>query len=287
MNTRMVKPISLAIVTASMMLSGLLFSGCTDVGSNRTTSANANAGARNANTAPPPEPMTFEPREPDSYAVTETVTVQPTGNSPQANIPTMQFTFSKNGTDRRVSFNLPDPIGEVIYLEKPQFKYLIFPSRRQYVELNPDELGFPLGNLMSPASVIERLKERTQYERVGTQDVNGRQAVEYRFRGAADTRTQAGTVQADSLVFVDQQTGLPLRSEINTTSTSGAGARIVTDTRDLRLNPDSSQFEVPVGMNKVTSTELKQRVQQFIDSIRVMTEYMRQQQAQAPGAAQR
>src|SRR5262249_18680250 len=180
---------------------------------------------------------------------------------------------------------LPDPIGEVIYLEKAPLKYLIFPARNQYVELDPNELGFQLGHLMSPGALIERLKERGHYEKMGPESVNGRAAVKYRFTGAADTHTQAGTVQADSFVDVDQETGLPIYSDINTASSSGAGARIITKTENIQMTPDSTQFEVPVGMKKISSSELKQQVQSFVDGMRVFANYMRQQAEASPPPA--
>ncbi|MEK6287480.1 MAG: hypothetical protein AABO57_17190 [Acidobacteriota bacterium] len=258
--------------------------GCTNTGTVTTTNSNA-AATTNANTAAPTSPASaLEAREPERYSLTTTITIQPTGNAPQANIPPLQFSFAKLGTDRRISFKVPDPVGEVIYLEKAPLKYLIFPARNQYVELDPNELGFQLGEVMSPASAIQRLKERAQYEQMGTETVNGRTAIKYRFRGAADTHTKAGTAQADSVVYVDQETGLPVRSEIETTTSSGAGARIVTAAESLQLSPDPSLFEVPTTMKKVTSAELKQQVQGFANTVRVLAAYLRQQAAPTPAA---
>src|SRR4029077_11235801 len=209
--------------------------------------------------------------------LTSTITIQPTGNSPQANIPPLQFSFARMGTDRRVSFKLPDPVGEVIYLEKSPLKYLIFPARNQYVELDPNELGFQLGEVMSPAMLVARLKEKTQYEQIGTQTVNGRPAIEYRIKAAADTHTKVGTAQADSLIYIDQETGLPVRSEIEATSSSGAGARITTFAENLQLAPDASLFDVPTTMKKVSSADLKQQVQSFVGTIRAFAAYLREQ----------
>jgi hypothetical protein len=262
------------------LLGAVLSSACATAGTNTATVSNSNAAAP----APPPPPAPLEAREPDRYSVATTITVQPTGNAPQTNIPPMQFTFARLTDQRRVSFKLPDPVGEVIYLEKPPMKYLIFPARNQYVELDPNELGFQLGELMSPASAIQRLKEKSRYEMLGTETVNGRTAVKYRFSGALDTHTQAGTAQANSIVFVDQETGLPLRSEIDTSSTSGAGARIVTSTDNLQLTADASMFEVPTAMKKVTSTELKQQVQSFVGAMRAVAGYFRQQMETPPPA---
>ncbi|MEK6321774.1 MAG: hypothetical protein AABN33_08825 [Acidobacteriota bacterium] len=276
---------------AGIALAALVSSGCTTTGTLTTTNSNSNSNATasanaNANAAPVTARATaLEAREPERYSVTTTINIQPTGSSPQTTIPPLKFSFARMGTERRVSFKLPDPVGEVIYLEKSPLKYLIFPARNQYVELDPNELGFQLGEVMSPASAVARLKERAQYEEMGTETVNGRTAVKYRFKGAADTRTKVGTAQADSIIFVDQETGLPVRSEIETTSSSGAGARIVTAAEGLQLTAEPSLFEVPTGMKKVTTAELKQQVQNFVTTARVFAGYLRQQVTPAPPVA--
>jgi hypothetical protein len=272
-----VLPIVAATTCFALSLSSCVTGG-TDTAKN---TANANGTTSAVPTMPVPN-TPLEAREPDSYSITETIMIQPTGSSPQANIPHLQFTFAKMGADRRLSFRLPDPVGEVIYLEKSPLKYLIFPARSQYVELDPQELGFQLGDLMSPASAIDRLKARAQYEMLGTESVGGRTAVKYRFRGSADTHTSVGNAQADSILYVDQETGLPLRSEIEATSTSGAGAKIVTSTDSLDLLTQPSLFEVPAGMRKVTSAEVKQQVQNFANGLRVFIDYMRQQSPSSP-----
>lgn len=259
----------------------LLSSGCVTGGTDTATksAANANASATANPDSPPASNAPLEAREPESYSITETITIQSTGSAPQANIPRLQFTFARMGADRRLSFTLPEPVGEVIYLEKPPLKYLILPARNQYVELDSQELGFQLGDMMSPASAIDRLKSRAQYETLGTENVGGRQAVKYRFKASADTHTNVGTAQTDSILYVDQETGLPLRSEIEATSTSGASARIVTATDSLQLVPAPALFEVPTAMKKVSSAEVKQQVQSFVAGVRIFVGYLRQQAA--------
>jgi hypothetical protein len=56
----------------------------------------------------------------------------------------------------------------------------------------------------------------------------------------------------------------------------------VTEAANLELTPDPSLFEVPVAMKKVTSAELKQQVQGFVNAIRVFVSYARQQVNTAP-----
>ncbi|HET9532591.1 MAG TPA: hypothetical protein VFQ92_19715, partial [Blastocatellia bacterium] len=205
------------ILALLLSVAVLVLPGCagpasnTNTTSNINTNLNANMAAANANMNATAAGA-LDAREPESYSTTMTLTGQYVGGQRQGNIPTLQFDFAKMNNDRRWSFNLPQPAGQVTYLEKGGLKYLLLPARNQYVEITPEELGFQLGSLMTPVAVIERLKSRGQYENLGTEQVNGRTAIKYRFTGAADTRTQAGTIQADSFVYADQQTGLPLRA---------------------------------------------------------------------------
>ena len=287
MHTKRGKNHSVIAFIVLVGLASIVLSGCTNAGTSTVTNSNSNSNTPIGNASTTPAPLSsVEAREPETYSVTNTVTIQPTGNSPQANIPQLQFSFARTGSERRVSFKLPDPVGEVIYLEKPPMKYLVFPSRNEYVELDPNELGFQLGEVMSPAAIVQRLKEKTQYEQLGTETINGRTAVKYRLRGAADTRTKVGTAQADSIVYVDQETGLPLRSEIETTSSSGAGARITTATDNIQFTTDPSLFQVPTAMKKVTTTELKQQVQSFVATVRAVAGYLKEQASTPPPAAQ-
>lgn len=282
---QIIKSFSLAMFALSVGIMALFLIGCVNTDTKIGANSNANTAATtNSNTISAPTGSVIpETKEPDRYSVTTTITIQPTGNTPKVDVPQLRFSFARIGSDnRRLSFSLPDPVGEVVYLEKGAFKYLIFPMRNQYVEIDPNELGFQLGNLLSPASVIERLKERAPYEMIGTEMVNGRTAIKYRFKGATDTRTQAGMVQADSIIYVDQETGLPLRSEVDAMLSNGKGARVMTETGSIQLLPESSLFEVPTGMKKVTTGELKQQVQGFVNAIRVFAAYMRQQSGVSP-----
>ena len=264
------------------MLALLVSNGCTSPPTNsNTTASNANtSAATNANTStttPAAADWAASVKEPDRYSVTMTISGQGQANQRQATLPPQQIQFTRNLADRRWSLNLPAPIGQVIYLEKSGLKYLILPARNQYVELKPEELGFQLGSVLTPSAMVERLKPRAQYEQVGVEPLNGRPAIKYRFVGAADTRTQAGTAQTDSFVYMDQETGLPLRADLNFSTTSGATATGTIMTENIQLNPDPTLFDIPTGMRKVTTEELKQQVQNFVGAVQVIMGMIRQQ----------
>lgn len=270
------------------ILLALISFGCTSApvaNSNSSVNANTNANANvssteNSNTVPGGSASPISAKEPERYSMKMVVTGQAEASNRQGNAQ-WEIDFARMDANRRWSIKIPGINQEVIYLEKPGLKYLVLPSRSQYVELNPDELGFPLGSLMTPSAMIERLQSRP-HENLGVEPVNGRPATKYKFSGSANTGTQAGTVQADSFVYIDQETGLPLRADLNAVTSSGASARGMLETRDIHLNPDPTVFEVPAGYKKVTSEELKQQIQNFITFIRAIAPYLGQQMAVQP-----
>jgi hypothetical protein len=263
--------------------------GCTsapvaNTNSNINANANANQGATaNANAATGGDQSPFSPREPERYSMKMVISGQAQVNNQQGSTQ-WEIDFARMDANRRWSVKVPGLNQEVIYLEKPGLKYLVLPARSQYVELTPDALGFPLGSLLTPSAMMDRLKSRP-HENLGPEPVNGRPATKYKFAGAANTGTQAGTVQADSIVYIDDETGLPLRADLSAVTTSGSNARGVLETRDIHLNPDATLFDVPAGYRKVTAEELKQQIQNFITFIRAIAPYLGQQMTVQPPPA--
>jgi hypothetical protein len=262
-------------------VSALAAFGCTTApGPNSNTTANVNSNiSANAN-ASTVASSPFSMAEPERYSLKMVISGSGAANDRQAAMQPQEIDFARMDANRRWGINIA-PLGQIIYLEKPGLKYLVLPSRSQYVELTPDAVGFPIGSVLTPSAMIERLKSQP-HENLGVETVNGRGATKYRFAGAAQTGTQVGTVNADSTVYVDQETGLPLRADLFFAGANNANARALIETRDIQLNPDPVTFEIPAGYNKVTAEELKQQVRSFVDFIRAIAP-MLQQQATASG----
>ncbi|HKQ05893.1 MAG TPA: hypothetical protein VJ464_12225 [Blastocatellia bacterium] len=250
----------------------------TNANSNAATSANENAGAASGTAAG----GTFSTREPDRYGMKININLEGNVNNRQGGT-AAEIDFARLDANRRWTLRVPAINQEITYLEKPGLKYLVIPSRKQYVELTDEGIGFPLRDLLTPSAMMERLQSKP-HENLGTETVNGRTAMKYRFTGAANTGTSAGTAQADSFIYVDQETNLPLRIDLTATTSSGAVGRGLLETRDIQLNPDPAQFEVPTGFQKVTGQQLKEQVQGFISFVRLLAPYLGQQLAspQAP-----
>lgn len=258
---------SLIRVAIFLILTSLIF-GCT--GAPKDNNANSAGGSSpqsigNSNAAPTPSSRVgaIDIKEPDRYSVAMTISIQALTPEAPAPMATEQFTLARFDSDRRWSFVLPAPLGQVVYLEKSGLRYLVFFERKQYVELTPGSPESQLASSFVPGAIAAQLKSRAQFEPLGLEPVNGRTAHKYRVIGAGEAATQA-----DGLIFVDQDTGLPLRSEINITSPAATKSRVIVEARDIQLNPDRAQFDVPAGMKKVTSQEAKQQVESFGGALR-------------------
>lgn len=224
------------------------------------SNGNASADSRAARSAP------LDIKEPERYSVAMTISVQDATADP-AKMPTLQFDFTKIDADRRWAFALPSPLGQVVYLEKSGLRYLILFERKQYIEVSSGELGFAPGNSLTAGAVAGHLKERVEFESLGVELVNARTARKYRFE-----ETGNAVARADGAIYVDMETGLPVRSEVNMAASEGGKVRVIVEARDLQLNPDRLLFDVPDGMRKVSAQEAKQQIQSVSAVLRSFAE---------------
>ncbi len=248
---------------------GLLSSACqtttnTNTNTNSNLSANVNASsAANANVSPG-SIASIAAREPEQYRATLVLSAETEGGEKTIGIPTLSAEVARNGADRRVAFKLPDG-SDLIYLEKAGQHIVIAPGRRQFAELTPEATGVQLQYLMTPGQLVSRLENLKGVERVGEETINGRAAEKYRYARTANTDTQAGQVNTEAFVYVDKETGLPLRSELYAEATGNVqgmkGAKVVAEMRDITRTIDPAWFEVPEGYSKVPPEQVRQQIQ--------------------------
>lgn len=216
-------------------------------------------------------------KDPDRFQVTMTISAQEINADP-AKMQTLQFNLSEFDADRRWAFTLP-ALGQVVYLEKSGLKYLVLADRKQYFEVASDELGLQIERALTPSAVANQLKSRARIEALGVEPVNGRTARKYRVKDADDKSLP------DGMIYVDIETGLPVRIEINTHPSSGGDLRVIAEARDIHLNPDRALFDVPPGMKKVSLQDAKQSVEAFGVTIRSFASMMSGMPVRLPTAS--
>ncbi len=227
-----------------------------------TNTSNANATPANVNAASTPTPggtSVIDAREPETYRATLEFSVEVAGQNKGIKLP---IEVARRGTDRRYAFNLP-AIGQVIFLDKADQRYLIVPSRKQYAELGPEMTGFDVRS-MTPAQMVEQLKNQQGVERVGEELYKGRTVIKYRHAATARTGSQAGDVTTESFIYVDKETGLPLYSELRGQSSGNvqgvSSGRLAAEMRDIQTQADESLFNLPEGYAKLTPEQVKQQL---------------------------
>jgi hypothetical protein len=240
------------------------------VNTNVNTNVNVNANATGANINATTAPSTIAAREPETYKATIVFTAETERGDKTIGIPTLSAEVARNGNDRRLSFKLPDG-SDLIYLEHAGVQYGIAPARKQYAELTPEATGFQLQKLMTPGQVVAYLDRLKGIESAGEESVNGRTALKYRYARTGQTNTSAGEVRTESFVFVDKETGLPLRAELFSEASGNVqgvkGAKVVAEMRDITTNVDPSFFEVPPGLNKVSEAQVRAQVDAVANTI--------------------
>jgi outer membrane lipoprotein-sorting protein len=271
------KTVNLKASTSFCLLAiGLLIvvgSGCqrAEPNANTNLAVNANTSPTNANANMSPAPTVIAAREPEQYRATLVFSAETEGGQKTVGIPTLSVEVARSGADRRVSFKLPDG-SDLIYLEQGDKHIVVAPGRKQYAELTPEATGFQLQKLMTPGQLVAYLERLRGVERVGDDTINGRTADKYRYANTTNTSTSAGQVNTEAFVYVDKETGLPLRSELYTEASGNVqgvkGAKIVAEMRDITTTTvDPTLFQVPAGLNKVPPEQVRAQIDAFTGTV--------------------
>ena len=233
-----------------------------DVTGNRNADG---AGASNASgdtSSTPP----FATKEPERYQATRIITSSEGGAETTAdNAPGSRTLIAREGERRREDYE--SPAGEKIsYLQLPEGTYVLLPAKKLYAELKPsmsgagdDRASVPPD--FSPDKLLNETRPESLYEKLGAENVNGRSTMKYRVtvRG----RVGAGKeVTTESLVWVDESLGMPIKTETTSTGGAASGAKITMELRDIKETVDAGMFELPADYRKVEIKELFARFNQ-------------------------
>lgn len=278
-----------APVTAVISLLLLAMIACQPMNTNSNRNANINSNLNsnssfensnansNMSSTSTDSSVNMNAREPDKYSATLQFSIETEGGDKAIGIPTLSIQVARSGDDRRIEFKLPDG-SPLIYLDHDNHHYVIAPARKQYAELSQEATGIQLHKLLTPGQLVEDLKNLKGVEAAGEGQMNGRTAEKYRYTASANTNTQAGEVKAEAYIYVDKETGLPLRSEL-LAETSGdvkgvKAARVVAEMRDINTNIDSSLFQLPAGYGAVPPDKVRQQIDALTSTVAAILKAM-------------
>ena len=291
---------SKAVLAAAALASALWAAGCQQATETSNTAGAANGNSTvningsNANmttsTVTTNTGQTIEAKEPDKYTATMVASLATTGQQKAGG--QAEIKVARSGADRRYSVTVP-VVGEIVFLDKADKRYVIMHGRKQYAELTQEMTGVNVEQMraMTPGQLVAFVSRQQGVTLVGEETFNGRPALKYRAAARTQTQTTAGQVQGESFIYVDKETGLPLRIEGFGQSTGNVqgvtGGNIVVETRELKTDVNPADFELPQGYKQLSPEEVRQQVNQLAQLLQGVMAFLNAQQAAggAPAAS--
>lgn len=212
---------------------------------------------------PPAEATSFAPpfatKEPQRYQATRVTTSNVFASGKATNELDVSRVFvARDGEKRREDYELDGIV--VSYLEVPPARYALLLSQRIYTDLNTEEgveVPAHLASEFSPDRLLNQSPAASHYEFLGQEVVNGRSTTRYRV--TLTQVTAADTIKSETLIWVDQSLGMPIKSE--TTTVSGeVRSRFTTEMESISTEVEGRVFELPHDARKVSRQEFERQL---------------------------
>jgi hypothetical protein len=247
---------SLALLITSTACNRL--GGESNANSGGASNGNTTTAGDNTSKTPP-----FATKEPERYEATMVVTGSLGGDTPVipgvSNLLSKEVQIARDGDRRRVDYELI-PGARMSDLQIPAGHYMLLHSKKLYAEVKPGDSGdltAAVRNLpsdFSPDKLINESSPGATYEKLGTEVLNGRTTTKYRV--TTKGKGEGSGMATETIVWVDESLGMPIKSETVSTGDRGRGSKVTMELRDIRQEVDQARFELPKDYRKVTSNEI-------------------------------
>ncbi len=218
------------------------------------TNANSSASADETQTTPP-----FPTKEPERYQATM-ITSGSLGGAAAAipgveSLTNQQMFVARDGERRRVDSEMLPGV-KITYLQIAGGRYLLYPAKKLYAEIKLDAgdgASNPAQGLPSdfaPDKLVKGTPAGAKYEKLGTEEINGRMTTKYRVTGGSAEGSQAAA--AETTIWADEALGMPVKVE----SKSQDGSKYSMELRDIKQEVDQTLFELPKDYQKVEHREI-------------------------------
>ena len=246
------------LVTLFLLTLLLTIASCkkSDVAGNQNAAGGNSGGEKDATSATPP----FATKEPERYQAVRVIKGEGGALDASKDAEGERTRIARDGDRRREDYE--SAAGEKIsYLQLPEGMYVLLPAKKLYAELKTEtgslsgERAASVPPDFSPDKLLNETRPESLYENLGTENLNGRATTKYRVvvRG----RTGAGNeVTTESLVWVDESLGMPVKTETTSTGGQASGARLTTELLDIKETVDAGLLELPTDYRKVEAAEI-------------------------------
>jgi len=193
----------------------------------------------------------FSTKEPQRYQAVRTITSNGKDNGEPVVTKTL---IAREGSMRREEYETHGG-HTVVFLEIPQGKFVLLPAAKLVAAMtdSPEAEEGASRSELSTDFLLNQTPTETRYQRLGPEAVSGRGATKYRVL----TRSAATEVTPDTqtLIWIDDELGIPVRSE-TTSNAEGGAVTSKMELSDIRLNVDPNIFRLPADYRKVALNAL-------------------------------
>jgi outer membrane lipoprotein-sorting protein len=234
-------------------------------GNANDNAASASSKTSETNTTPP-----FSTKEPERYQARMVMkgSLGEGSNIPgMSELATTEMLITRDGERRRVDTEIFRGL-KVTYLQTPSGRYVLVPAKQIYTEFNLNGAGGADASAkgmtpdFSPDKLLNQTMGGASYEKLGAEEVGGRATQKYRVTTTGKTG-DAKAVTTESLIWIDEALGMPVKSESTSAGGPHNGAKYSMELRDIKLDIDQSLFELPPGYKKVDDKEFSRQIADF------------------------
>jgi len=197
----------------------------------------------------------FQTKEPERYQAMRTITLSKAAGE----IIVTRTLIARDGNRRRDEYET-GATEKIVYLDLPDGRFILLPAAKLYADVGsevatardlPDqEDGSEAG---SPDLLLNANRIETQYQRLGSEIINGRNASKYRV--LVNTSAGGNVSTGESFIWIDETLGMPVKSETITQVN-----RTTMELSDIVLDVDKGVFEIPGDYKKVAPVAIRERL---------------------------
>ena len=199
----------------------------------------------------------FQTREPERYQWTRVITAVSSTHTASTGEPavTQSVFMARDGDKRREDYELPQGV-KMTVLRLPEGSYTLYPSKKMYAEIGADSSREQSRATpdFSAEKMVNASRTGARYEKLGTEEMAGRMTTKYRVTVEG---TASGAVSVETIVWIDESLGMPIRSESTSRSEAMGESKHTVEYRDIKLEADASLFVLPKDYRKVTRAEIE------------------------------
>jgi hypothetical protein len=201
-----------------------------------------------ATTVPP-----FSTLEPERYRAIRVTTATETvsGANAATVVSVEKVLISRDGVNRREEYSVYDLSGTTVYLETSGKRFLLLPDKKIYTDLDEaapqvESVSANEGADFSPDRLLHESSTAARYRKVGSEMLGDRKTSKYEVSVSDETSDKTET-----LVWVDDELGMPIKSETRFNDASGSTTNMTMELKDLSREVDATVFLLPPDFKKV------------------------------------